>query len=267
MYMHMYMCKARVPFVSLLLLLAAQRSNALAVPPPPATRHFINLSNGAEAIGLLTKAGVPPEAISFMRIQSSHCEAQDFNGILQNLDHNLLMHLALGYDCRVYDFGSRGNLWEGDSENPGSSEPVQKYVPRALWWGLEWSRYALSRLWRLEDDCATPPLLRGYNVETLYASKLSELPKPLRKKLKYYRNHLAPELTSLRLKGYFAGTLLDGNKEAYRAMLLAHAERSAAFEAEHFGAAPAPEEFESTPLEFYDMATARRVGEMRRSGS
>ena len=28
---------------------------------------------------------------------------------LNNLDHNLLMHLALGVECRVYDFGSRGS--------------------------------------------------------------------------------------------------------------------------------------------------------------
>ena len=42
----------------------------------PPVRHFVNLSNGAEALPLLSAAGVPPEAISFCRIQSSHCEAQ-----------------------------------------------------------------------------------------------------------------------------------------------------------------------------------------------
>mgnify|MGYP004139072165 CR=1 FL=1 len=34
--------------------------------------------------------------------------------LLTNLDHNLLMHLALGYECRVYDFGSRGYDWEAE---------------------------------------------------------------------------------------------------------------------------------------------------------
>lgn len=254
----------------MLLLVAAPLSVGLSVSTPPrppsATRHFINLSNGAEAIELLANAGVPPEAISFMRIQSSHCEAQDFNGILQNLDHNLLMHLALGFECRVYDFGSRGNLWEADSTgdaDAGDGGAVQKYVPRALWWGLEWSRYALTRLWKLDDAGAEPPLLRGINVESLFASKLRELPKPLSKKLKYYRAHLAPELSELKLKGYFAGTLLDGNKEAYRSMLLAHADRSAEVEVGR-GPLAAPEEFEGTPLEFYDAETFRRVGEMRR---
>ena len=101
--------------------------SAVRTPPVPAVRHFINLSNGAEALQALHDAGVPPESISFIRLQSSHCEAQDFNGlqhsrsshahaciaitifpvsrapgILQNLDHNLLMHLALGFECRCY---------------------------------------------------------------------------------------------------------------------------------------------------------------------
>ena len=95
----------------------------LAVGGSP-TRHYINLSNGIEAIGPLLEAGLLPDHVRFCRVQSSHCEAQDFNAILQNLDHDLLMHLALGFDVRVYDFGSRGNFWQ-DSHEDGP-----KYVPR-----------------------------------------------------------------------------------------------------------------------------------------
>ena len=105
-------------------------------------RHFINLSNGAECLALLESAGVPPAQVAFMRLQSSHCEAQDYAGVLTNLDHNLLMHLALGYECRVYDFGSRGYDWEAEQ-----GELERRYVPRAVWWGLEWARYALTRMW------------------------------------------------------------------------------------------------------------------------
>ena len=75
----------------------------LAVGGSP-TRHYINLSNGIEAIGPLLEAGLLPDHVRFCRVQSSHCEAQDFHAILQNLDHDLLMHLALGFDVRVYDF-------------------------------------------------------------------------------------------------------------------------------------------------------------------
>ena len=240
----------------MLALILAPAVDALAMNPAPPVRHFINLSNGAEALQLLDQAGVPPEQISFLRIQSSHCEAQDFNGILQNLDHNLLMHLALGYECRVYDFGSRGNFWEADPSDPACDEVVKKYVPRALWWGLEWSRYALNHIWHL--DGSQTPLLRGYNVETMFASKVNALPKALHKRLKYYRSHLAPGLSTVNLKGYYAGTVLDGDKAAYRAMLLAHTERSR----DHLSSTPQPEDFVQS-LELYDARTARRVGEMR----
>ena len=40
--------------------------------------HFVNLSNGVEALPLLK--GLP---FSFVRIQSSHFEANNFNGILE----------------------------------------------------------------------------------------------------------------------------------------------------------------------------------------
>ena len=246
-------------------------------------RHFINLSNGAEALPLLAAAGVAPEHVSFIRIQSSHCEAQDFHGILSNLDHNVLMHLALGYECRVYDFGSRGAMWEtldpgrpdglpvdelpvaqggaeagsattargeGDAASPMPSAEV-RYVPRALWWGLEWVRYALSRLWHLE--CA-PPLLRGYNVQPRFDEQLRSLPKPLAKKLKYYRPYVRPELNELRLRGYYAQTALDGNKEAYRDFLNSHVAGSTALGT----AAPDPTTF-SSPMRAYDANVERRV--------
>lgn len=49
---------------------------------PFGAAHFINLSNGAESLPLLKQLGVP---FSFTRMQSSHCESQNFDGILSNL--------------------------------------------------------------------------------------------------------------------------------------------------------------------------------------
>ena len=119
---------------------------------------------------------------------------------------------------RVYDYGSRGNYWEVPDAQTPTSELL--YVPSAcadgpslnaptlaapcpdhsvclqragaLWWGLEWSRYALHELWRL--DAQPPPLLRGYNVQDLFSERLNRLPKALHKRLKYYRSYLAPGL-------------------------------------------------------------------------
>ena len=82
------------------------------------------------------------------------------------------------------------------------------------------------------------------------------LPKPLNKRIKYYRNHIAPGLDEVRLRGFFAATELDGNKEAYRGFLHAYAEHAAASE-------PPPPEPEGFGMSLYDAQTARRVGEMR----
>jgi hypothetical protein len=256
---------------------SAVSASAAARATPP-VRHFINLSNGAEALPLLEAAGVPSEQVSFIRVQSSHCEAQDYYGLLHNLDHNLLMHLALGFDCRVYDFGSRGNYWEvpaGGADEAGRVDGADtpsaelQYVPRALWWGLEWSRYALNSLWRLETST---PLLRGYNVADLFDTKLRVLPKPLYKRLKYYRSYLAPGLQELRLSGYYAQTTHDGKKEVYRAFLGSHADRAAAEEVRDGMHQPPGERRRdaldplrfSTPMRRYDARVARRVGEHSR---
>ena len=71
----------------------------------------------------------------------------------------------------------------------------------------------------------------------------------------------APDLDAVRLHGYYAATELDGNKAAYREMLLAHATRSATREAKPAGGAGEevvePEAF-ATPLLRYDAQSARR---------
>ena len=107
----------------------------------------------------------------------------------------------------MYDFGSRGNVWETDD---GESE--LRYVPRALWWGFEWSRYALHRLWHLPEP--PEPLLRGVRVRKMFDEQLNVLPKKLAKRLKYYRPYVAEGLTELRLRTFYAQTEFDGRKVA-----------------------------------------------------
>jgi len=177
------------------------------------TKHYLNLSNGVEALDGLLTAGLPSEAISFCRIQSSQCESQDYNGLLSNLDHDMMIHLALGHECRVYDFGSRGAVW---IDPDGTSS--ERYVPRAIWWGLEWWRYALNNLWELPTP--RPPLLRGVNVERRFREALCALPKKQRTRLKYYRAFTADGLAEVRLLGYYAAARTDGDRAAHRSMLL-----------------------------------------------
>uniref|UniRef100_A0A7S4C1R5 Uncharacterized protein n=1 Tax=Chrysotila carterae TaxID=13221 RepID=A0A7S4C1R5_CHRCT len=217
----------------------ADSSDAFSLRPP--VKHFINLSNGLEALDELVRLGVPPSEICFCRIQSSHCEAQDFMGLLSSLDTHLMMHLALGYDCRIYDFGSRGAIWPAaGTASEGATEIRQTlYVPRALWWGVEWQRYVLNAIWGLPVQ--RTPLLRGMNVKSRFDEQLRSIPKPLRKRLRYYRSFVTPGLQEVRLRGYFAAARTDGDKEAHAAMLrqfLSDSMRAAASASAH----PDPED-------------------------
>ena len=84
---------------------------------------------------------MPINQMQFVRMQSTHLEANRYDSFLEELDHNLLMHLALGYRCFIYDYGSR----KMDS---------MVGQARALWQGVLWTRFALNRMWldRLTDE-------------------------------------------------------------------------------------------------------------------
>merc|ERR1712216_610394 len=124
--------------------------------------HFVNLSNGVEALPLLQ--GLP---FSFVRIQSSHCEANNFNGILGGLDSTLLMYLALGHDCYIYDLGSRNK---------------KRKAPRAVWYGITFIKYALHRMWELPGE-APKPILRGHNTAAAFDQAIMFLDRAVKKKI------------------------------------------------------------------------------------
>lgn len=147
--------------------------------------------------------------INFVRIQSSHCEANAFYSVLENLDHNLLFHLATGARCLVYDLGSRQTKW------PHQDGLEAKKIPRALWWGVEWSRYALGKVWKIDTE---KPTLRGYSTVKLFDEKLNAMPKALYKKLKYYRK-FDPQIVDLVPVYCKGGTDNDGNDRAYARMV------------------------------------------------
>lgn len=86
--------------------------------------NWINLTNGLQAIRdyRLTDYSV-------MRLQSTHCEQKLWSEVLRSVPDDFLFRLALGFECRVYDYGAN------------------KTVPRAIWQGLEWVRYVVTRRW------------------------------------------------------------------------------------------------------------------------
>jgi hypothetical protein len=180
-----------------------------AAPPPP--KHFINLSNGVEALDPLLTAGVDISALSFVRIQSSHCEGCHYQGVMDSIDASILLPLAMGQPCIIYDYGSRGTQW------PDADSGEQKGIgcPRAIWWGLEWVKYVLRRVWGMENE---DPIVRGYNVKSEWDRAYCSLSKSYLKRLKYYRRWL--NCREVRLYGAYAPTDNDGRTDLQQQFLL-----------------------------------------------
>ncbi len=65
------------------------------------TRHYVNLTNGLEALPAILASGEPSCA---MRLQSTTVERRDWVKLfLCDLCDDLLLHLALGWRCVLHD--------------------------------------------------------------------------------------------------------------------------------------------------------------------
>eukprot|EP00960_Hanusia_phi_P069362 767075-Hanusia_phi.AAC.1 len=162
--------------------------------------HFINLSNGLEALPML--AGVP---VAFTRIQSSHCESRNFNGIVNGLDNTLLLYLALGQTCYIHDYGSRNK---------------KRKAPRAIWYGVTFIRYALHKIWELPGE-PDKPMLRGHNVAADFDYAINNLDKTAKKRLKYFQSYVQTE--EVKLLGVVGPTDIDGRRDLHVELAKEHA--------------------------------------------
>jgi len=154
------------------------------------TIRYINLTNGIELISSF------PEGYRFLRIQSTACEQKRWDFIIADLDHDLLMNLAIGNDCVVYDCGHNGE-------------------PRALWQGLEWIKYVLNRIW---FGKIIEPVLRGKKIGHFYFDEqYRNLSKPTVSKLQYYKKFLLTN--EIYLRGIYDKTEHDGQYDFYREVL------------------------------------------------
>lgn len=91
-------------------------------------RHYLNLTNGLEALSELLAAG---ETYSFLRIRSTTVERLDWHLLLvEELGADLLMHLALGHECVVHDRGTLRLL----SKTLYHAVPLVKYVLTRRWY-------------------------------------------------------------------------------------------------------------------------------------
>lgn len=168
-------------------------------------KHYINLTNGIEAI---TQYNL--KDYSFIRIQSTACEQHLWNKIILDLDNDFLMNVALGNECIIYDYGAN------------------KPVPRAIYQGVEFIKFALIKAW----FCITPNrvyISKGIktrngsmDVSKYFDSAYNLLSKEALKKIKYFRTFINPvlyETQSLNIGCVTSSTIHDGNKTYYTYLL------------------------------------------------
>lgn len=152
------------------------------------TRHFINLTNGLQAI--------PEHGLTdyrFIRLQSTACEQKLWADILMQLSDDFLMAAALGHECVVYDYGAR------------------KEVPRAVWQGLEWVKFVLHRRWKgqMYIPCGRAALMRDY-----FYSEYVGLPDRVKARLDYF-GKFSKMGDPIRIRAVTAATAHDGDWEYY----------------------------------------------------
>lgn len=167
--------------------------------------HFINLTNGLEALPTLQKLNLPTH---FIRIQSTACEQQNFERLMTDLDSSLLLHLALGRCCLVYDYGSRNK---------------ERGASRAIWYGITFIQYCLETFWFLENDVhnnegngqkavAQRAFLRGFDARKAFDTAIDKFSRPTKRKLRYYAQYVDPSLDTIKLYGVYAPTENDDDK-------------------------------------------------------
>ncbi len=163
------------------------------------SKMFLNLTNGIEAIPYMSGD------FSFIRVQSSQCEAKDWLKVIMGLDDNFLMWAAMGYECVVFDFSQR------------------KQSPRALFQGLSLVEYVLNRRWY---GLETETIIKGdINVtgyfnevyQSLFRNSQTQEKEHLKKKLDYYKKYCMSDRVHIRQVGLT--TSHDGDNGFYKAII------------------------------------------------
>lgn len=150
-------------------------------------KHFINLTNGIEHIEDLIECGYE---INFIRVQSTTIERKDYVKLINDLDHNLLMYLALGYDCYFYDCGTN------------------RVMSKTCSIGVHLINYILRRRWTEVVPAAIRYSKNGkytYNEEKFYDHVYNHLfvynqdgeKAKLKKKIDYYKRYILVDMGNI----------------------------------------------------------------------
>lgn len=174
------------------------------------TKNFINLTNGIEAFEYYGERLHNPH---FLRIQSTTLERKDWIKLFMELDYDFLMYLALGYECRVYDFGTSKPY----SKTIYQGLPIIEYVLTKYWLGKESKPYRLTRQGERVD---ADKKLYNFIYDTLFTYNTTKEKQLVRNKLRYFKNYVRADY--LNLVGVSMSTENDGNVPYYRELLHKH---------------------------------------------
>jgi hypothetical protein len=151
--------------------------------------HYRNLTRG-----LLCG----PKDSKVLRIQSTHCEQQRWEQILWQIPDQLLWDLARGRTVIVHDQSERARetraMWQGLQ--------LVRIVTETAWFGHPTGHYEFSR--------------GGASAYQHLSAVAAGLPRPVRKRFTYFRQHLAPIVTSTRLHSCYR---LDAHQTAAQSPL------------------------------------------------
>lgn len=156
--------------------------------------NYLNLTNGLESL-----SDPNLQNIQFIRIQSTICEAKHWERLIQELDNNFLMNIAIGNKCVIHDYSAN------------------KPVPRSLYQGLEIIKYVLYRRWFKFDNYQI--IIKGHKVGMEYYNtsykRVFSNNKSLKKKIDYFKKFLLINNLENSFDVVTGGTNNDGNNEFY----------------------------------------------------
>ena len=127
-------------------------------------KYYLNLTNGIEALNHYKL-----DNYSFIRIQSTYCEQKLWDNLLQDLDYNFLMDLALGNKVIIYDYSPYKN------------------IPRAMYQGVPFIEYVLYRRWL---DIHIESYVKKLNCTSYFDEIYNNLNNKTKKKLDYFKKFI-----------------------------------------------------------------------------
>ncbi|GMH40515.1 hypothetical protein BSKO_08419 [Bryopsis sp. KO-2023] len=168
-------------------------SSQVNLPPLDECCHFVNLTNGLEMVPILEELGLP---YSFIRLQSTACEQDLVETMMQTMDANFLMNLAVGRCCLIYDFGSR----------------MVTGQPSSFWKGLEFVRFITRRYFLARPSEA---FLKGRRVTKKFDYDVNNFSEKTKNLMRYYKKYVPDGMQDIQLYGFFRPTAHDEDKDYY----------------------------------------------------